>query len=121
VTAIAQTEALLTELSIYKQTSFEHIVKLTQRHAGFTRALARENDKLRAFAQGIMEAWPEGSGLDGDELQDIATKHGILAPEILHEPCREFCYCAEYAAPDEWIDGVVCYRKTALLLGENNG
>lgn len=39
-------------------------------------AYAEENAKLRAFAQEIMEAWAEGSGLDGRQMQDVATKHG---------------------------------------------
>lgn len=78
--------------------------------------LLEENDQLRAFAKEIMEAWPAG-GLEGWEIQDTATKHGLLKPETLHEPCGESCNCALYTDPGEWISGVVCYRKTALLTG----
>jgi hypothetical protein len=81
-------------------------------------AYAEENAKLRAFAQEIMEAWAEGSGLDGRQMQDVATKHGILRQETMHEPCGKFCNCDDHRSQDEWIDGVVCYRETALLLGD---
>ena len=80
--------------------------------------IEEENAKLRAFAQEIMEAWTEGSGLDGGQIQDVATKHGILRPETRYEPCSTFCNCADYTSQQEWINGVVCYRKTAMLLGE---
>ena len=33
---------------------------------------ADENKQLRAFAQSIMEAWPEG-GIEGDDLRQIAA------------------------------------------------
>lgn len=73
-------------------------------------------DALRAFAQDVMEAWPMG-GLDGGDLQAAAEKHGLLKPEIRHEPCGEGCSCAEYADAREFADGVTCYRKTNLLKG----
>ena len=77
-----------------------------------------ENKNLRSFAQSIMEAWPEG-GIEGDDLQEIAVKHGLLAPETRHEPCGEWCKCngiGEYDS-DDWQRGVTCYRRTALLTG----
>lgn len=79
-----------------------------------------ERDALRAFAQGVMEAWPMGD-VDGGTLQDLAETHGLLRPETRHEPCGEGCSCAEYALPVEFADGVVCYRKTPLLKGPNAG
>ena len=83
-----------------------------------SRRISSENKKLRAFAQAIMEAWPEG-GIEGDDLQEIALKHGMLAPEIRHEPCGEWCQCncvGDYGS-DDWQRGVECYRRTALLTG----
>ena len=80
---------------------------------------AEETKKLRAFAQAIMEAWPEG-GIEGDDLQEIACRHGMLAPEIRHEPCGEWCNCnclGDFDSAD-WQRGVECYRRTALLTGE---
>ncbi len=78
-----------------------------------------ENAKLRAFAREVMEAWPEG-GIEGDDLQEIAVKHGMLAPELRHEPCGEWCKCNAGVDVDsgEWERGVECYRRTALLTGE---
>ena len=81
--------------------------------------LLSENKKLRAFAKAIMEAWPEG-GIEGDDLQEIATRHGLLAPEIRHEPCGEWCNCnclGDFDSAD-WQRGVECYRRTALLMGD---
>ena len=64
-----------------------------------------EIEKLRAFAQDIMRAWPEG-GVDGGELQDAALRHGLIESA---EPTQE--------ERDEWgwVEGDDWYRKTALL------
>ena len=80
---------------------------------------ADENKKLRAFAQSVMESWPDG-GIEGDDLQEIACRHGMLAPEIRHEPCGEWCQCNGIGGygGDDWQRGVECYRRTALLTGE---
>ena len=84
--------------------------------------MAQELDALRAFAQDVMECWPIGD-LDGGTLQDAAEKHGLLKPEVRHEDCSDTngngCNCAGNCSPKEWEDGVVCYRKTELLLGHN--
>ena len=84
-----------------------------------SRRISSENKKLRAFAQAIMEAWPEG-GIEGDDLQEIAVKHGMLAPETRFEPCGEWCKCNGIGGydSDDWQRGVECYRRTALLMGE---
>ena len=83
-------------------------------------ALLSENKKLRAFANDIMEAWPDG-GIEGDDLQEIATRHGMLAPEIRYEPCGEWCQCncMNCLNSDDWNGGVECFRRTALLMGES--
>lgn len=78
-----------------------------------------DTDKLRAFAQDIMNIWPEGD-VDGGELQEIAVKHGLLKPEIRHEGCGNNdyrCYCEEYCTSEEFVAGVECFRKTPLLNG----
>ena len=81
--------------------------------------LLSENKKLRAFAREVMESWPDG-GIEGDDLQEIACRHGMLAPEIRHEPCGEWCQCNGIGGydGDDWQRGVECYRRTALLTGE---
>ena len=78
---------------------------------------SKELDALRAFAQAVMDCWSDGWGIEGDDLQHIATEHGMLVPEIRNSPCADGCRCAEHVLPKEWTDGVVCYRKTALLTG----
>ncbi len=77
----------------------------------------REVSKLQSFAQEIMQAWPEG-GIEGDDLQRIAVRHGLLTPQIRHEPCGEACLCAEVLDPSDWEAGARCYGKTTLLTGE---
>ena len=79
---------------------------------------AEENKKLRAFAVEVMSAWPDG-GIEGDDLQEIAVKHGMLAPETRFEPCGEWCNCNSMNSldSDDWKGGVECYRRTALLTG----
>lgn len=63
-------------------------------------------DKLRAFAQDIMRAWPTG-GIDGGELQEAALRHGLIAPAEPEQDERE-----------EWSleEGDAWYRHTALLM-----
>lgn len=77
-----------------------------------------EVEALRAFAQGVMQAWPYGD-VDGGSLQALALQHGLLErrPEQ-HQSCGENCLCAESVGPEEFAEGVVCYRKTALLTGK---
>lgn len=82
----------------------------------FDRGPQEEIDALRAFAKAVMEVWPMGD-LDGGTLQELAEQHGMLKPETRHEPCGEACSCREYADAQEWEGGVVCYRKTPLLIG----
>ncbi len=84
------------------------------------RRISDENEKLRAFAQAIMEAWPDG-GIEGGDLQEIAHRHGLLALELRYEPCGEWCNCNDGVDVDggEWERGVECYRRTALLMGES--
>lgn len=90
------------------------------------RSLAQEapesvggEDALRAFANDILKAWPEGD-VDGGELQDAAFRHGLLrvkdpAPTT---SCGEGCTCADYFDEDEWAAGVTCYERTELLQGD---
>ena len=49
---------------------------------------AEETKKLRAFAQAVMEAWPDG-GIEGGDLQEIAEKHGMLAQKTMAAPCGD--------------------------------
>lgn len=83
-----------------------------------TQELQQELDNLKAFANAVMNYWPE-SGVDGDDLQELAAKHGLLKPEIRHKSCAvenvSVCQCAEYYSEMEFYDGVECLRKTELL------
>lgn len=80
--------------------------------------LMEEVRKLRAFAQGVMAAWPLGD-VGGGELQELALRHGLLAPEQRTEPCGEGCNCVEYWSAAEFAEGQICYRRTALLKGDS--
>lgn len=73
---------------------------------------------LEKFAKKIFETsdWPDGSGIDNGDLQDIAAECGLLTPETRYEPCSEGCHCADYYGADDMRDGVTCYRKCELLL-----
>jgi hypothetical protein len=71
--------------------------------------------KLRAFAQEILEDWPETNEFEG--LQECAAKHGLLAAVSAEGPCGAGCSCEEYEARFP----VKCWRKTKLLLGGPQG
>lgn len=83
----------------------------------------RENAaKLAAFAQEIISGALEGGSFDGAELQESAERHGLIAKQVMNEPCRgpeEYCACAwSTSFPAE------CYRVTAelrALLSEQEG
>ena len=73
--------------------------------------------RLRSFALDVMETWPRGD-LEGGELQDLAVKHGLLVPETRYAPCGEECFCAEDVFVEDFEDGVICYRRAALLVAD---
>ncbi|HFS8923485.1 TPA: hypothetical protein ACH1VU_000647 [Pseudomonas aeruginosa] len=83
----------------------------------------RENAaKLAAFAQEIISGALEGGSFDGADLQESAERHGLIAKQVMREPCRgpeEYCACAwSTSFPTE------CYRITAelrALLSEQEG
>lgn len=82
------------------------------------RRLHFENKKLRAFAQDIMEDWPDVGSLDGYDIQILGVKHGLLDETTHHKPCaEEGCACAAMCYESDWKEGVQCYRSTALLKG----
>lgn len=69
------------------------------------------NTKLKAFAVGVMEGWPEECGQGGVDLQNLAVTYGLLVEREMAEPCGENCNCASNGAgfPTR------CFRKTELL------
>lgn len=78
-----------------------------------------EIEQLRAFANEIMNCWPEGPWIDGDDLQVIAVRHGLLEATTQYAPCREEgCTCALDCDEDDFSRGIRCYQKTALLRGQ---
>lgn len=81
--------------------------------------LEAEVTALRGFARDVMDDWPEYPGLDGFEVGELATKHGLLMETKQYKPCREEgCNCAWMVDERDWQDGVICFRETALLKGE---
>ncbi|MDV7847758.1 hypothetical protein [Pseudomonas aeruginosa] len=77
---------------------------------------------MGAFAQEIISGALEGGNFDGAELQESAERHGLIAKQVMREPCRgpeEYCACAwSTSFPTE------CYRITAelrALLSEQEG
>ncbi|HHK4933770.1 TPA: hypothetical protein ACQT1A_003461 [Pseudomonas aeruginosa] len=93
---------------------------------GFWRAMAEAAPRLNgltvsegllrgmgAFAQEIISGALEGGNFDGADLQESAERHGLIAKQVMNEPCRgpeEYCACAwSTSFPTE------CYRITAEL------
>ncbi|HHK3934938.1 TPA: hypothetical protein ACQSRZ_000116 [Pseudomonas aeruginosa] len=75
--------------------------------------LREQAAKLAAFAQEIISGALEGGSFDGADIQDSAERHGLIAKQMMNEPCRgpeEYCACAwSTSFPTE------CYRITAEL------
>ncbi|HBO1776645.1 TPA: hypothetical protein L4F77_001167 [Pseudomonas aeruginosa] len=75
--------------------------------------LREQAAKLAAFAQEIISGALEGGNFDGADLQESAERHGLIAKQVMNEPCRgpeEYCACAwSTSFPTE------CYRITAEL------
>lgn len=66
---------------------------------------------LMKFALDVLEDWPEVGHLDMGDLQDIAEKHKILVPQIVHTPCDvDNCVCAEMCSDEDFARGVTCYH-----------
>ena len=72
-----KTRAPLTELGIFKETTFEHIVSLTQRHVDFTKGMERENIRLKKqlAAMKLLE----------DAARKIVRVHGNGQPKQLDD------------------------------------
>ncbi|HHH9198115.1 hypothetical protein ACNARA_11455 [Pseudomonas aeruginosa] len=68
---------------------------------------------MAAFAQEIINGALEGGSFDGADIQESAERHGLIAKQVMNEPCRgpeEYCACAwSTSFPAE------CYRITAEL------
>ncbi|EOZ4999692.1 hypothetical protein ACQRUU_005455 [Pseudomonas aeruginosa] len=75
--------------------------------------LREQAAKLAAFAQEIISGALEGGSFDGADIQESAERHGLIAKQVMNEPCRgpeEYCACAwSTSFPAE------CYRVTAEL------
>ena len=68
-------------------------------------------EKLRGFANRIMELWPSASEVDGADIQEAAVEFELLVETEVLEPCGNTCMCAECGADFP----TKCYRKTPLL------
>ena len=80
--------------------------------------LRADNEKLRAFANALIDAVEWFGDFDGGTLQQLMVEAGLLVETRATEPCSEHCKCAEYYGTDEkgWLESdVICYRKTEVL------
>lgn len=91
--------------------AYEHVVR--QLGPLYAEQPAPDN-ALKAFANDMITAAFEGGSFEGGDIQDIAVKHGLLRIEQRTEECGDVCACRSEG------DGfpAECYRKTALLRGE---
>ncbi|HDZ3460785.1 TPA: hypothetical protein RSV29_000770 [Pseudomonas aeruginosa] len=52
---------------------------------------------MAKFAREIIGGALEGGSFDGAEIQESAERHGLIAKQVMNEPCRgpeEYCACA---------------------------
>lgn len=68
---------------------------------------------MAKFAREIICGALDGGSFDGAEIQESAERHGLIAKQVMNEPCRgpeEYCACAwSTSFPAE------CYRVTPEL------
>lgn len=68
---------------------------------------------MAKFAREIICGALDGGSFDGADIQESAERHGLIAKQMMREPCRgpeEYCACAwSTSFPTE------CYRITAEL------
>ncbi|MGA0630380.1 hypothetical protein [Pseudomonas aeruginosa] len=68
---------------------------------------------MAKFAREIICGALDGGSFDGADIQESAERHGLIAKQVMNEPCRgpeEYCACAwSTSFPAE------CYRVTAEL------
>ncbi|MGU4084190.1 hypothetical protein [Pseudomonas aeruginosa] len=68
---------------------------------------------MAKFAREIICGALDGGSFDGAGIQESAERHGLIAKQVMNEPCRgpeEYCACAwSTSFPTE------CYRITAEL------
>ncbi|HHG4486204.1 TPA: hypothetical protein ACPWFX_005563 [Pseudomonas aeruginosa] len=68
---------------------------------------------MAKFAREIICGALDGGSFDGADIQESAERHGLIAKQVMREPCRgpeEYCACAwSTSFPTE------CYRITAEL------
>ncbi|MFU6634754.1 hypothetical protein ACM786_26765 [Pseudomonas aeruginosa] len=68
---------------------------------------------MAKFAREIICGALDGGSFDGAGIQESAERHGLIAKQVMNEPCRgpeEYCVCAwSTSFPTE------CYRITAEL------
>ncbi|HFX2006197.1 TPA: hypothetical protein ACV5N7_002532 [Pseudomonas aeruginosa] len=68
---------------------------------------------MAKFAREIICGALDGGSFDGADIQESAERHGLIAKQVMNEPCRgpeEYCACAwSTSFPTE------CYRITAEL------
>jgi len=76
---------------------------------------------LVGFAKGVMKVWPDD--LPGDEIQELAVKHGLLEPQTRHSFCNTeeeaehgstSCPCREFLDDGDLKRGFTCYRCVKL-------
>jgi hypothetical protein len=69
-----------------------------------------ELDKLRLFAGLVLhEHRRDMCDVEGGDIQDFATRAGLLDPVEVTERCGDGCVCAEYGSFP-----MICYRETPL-------
>ncbi|WP_196331812.1 hypothetical protein [Pseudomonas aeruginosa] len=68
---------------------------------------------MAKFAREIICGALDGGSFDGADIQESAERHGLIAKQVMNEPCRgpeEYCACAwSTSFPAE------CYRVTPKL------
>lgn len=77
---------------------------------------------LLTFAKAILADFPYLGDIDGGQLQELATAHGLLTIERRHEFCGDgdtiSCQCAECYDERDKAEGFDCYHVHPLLCGK---
>lgn len=75
---------------------------------------------LKAFAHDVLNGIWDG-GIDGEDVEAFAQKHGLISLREMTRPCGEDCLCADAYTDNAFKHGVVRCNVVADWMLDEGG